>query len=91
MADTITSSHTLNIGLEYIDPETSDTKNATLKMSNPKDNITKADVQAAFNTQIFIYGVDEEEGVPLYFDSDSVLTASTTDQTINNLDIGWVD
>ena len=86
MADTITSSKTLAVGLEY--EESGTTKTATVKIPNYRANVTEAQIKAAFNNSILIYGYDEE-GTPQYFNSDSVLTASTTNQTINNLEINW--
>lgn len=91
MADTITSSNSITIGFEYYDNDQSDTKTATMKISNPKSSIaTKAQIQAAFTDSIFITGYDDY-GNPQILNSDSVLTASTTAQTVRNLDIGWED
>lgn len=89
MADTITSSRTLSVELEYTESD-GDKKTATVKLPNHKDNLTQQEITAAFTDSILIYGYDEE-GAPQILNSDNVLTATTTNQTINNLDIGWTE
>lgn len=90
MADTLSTSKELTIGLEYNDPDSGDKKTANFKVPNFKSSITENEIKAVFNTPVLYYG-ENEEGDFLYYDSNSVLTASTTNQTIQTLDIGWTD
>lgn len=89
LADSIKTSNSLSIGIEYADSES--TKTTTITIPNFKDDLTEEQIKNAFNNQnVIIYGYDEQgEAQPVQ--SDNILTASTTHQTINNLDIGWED
>lgn len=87
MADTITSSKSLAIGIEFDDAGTKRTSTVTLP--NYRSTITESQIKNIFASQnVLIYGYDDNEN-PLPVTSDNVLTASTTNQTINNIDIGW--
>lgn len=90
MADTIKSSKSLAIGIEFQDAE-GEKRTSTITLPNFKQNLTESQIKNAFNNQnVLIYGVSEQ-GNPEFVTSDNVLTAATTNQTINNLDIGWED
>lgn len=93
MADTITTSANLGIGLEYDEKISVDgkkeTRTATITIPNYKSSITEDQVKQAFgNQQVLIGGFDVDNN-PITITSDNVVTASTTNQTINNIDIGW--
>lgn len=90
MADTISSSSNLTVTLEYTNSD-SETKTASFKIPNystyqATEETIKQQVGTALNQGLF---VNADDGTAL--DSDSILTASTTNQTIRNLDIGWDD
>lgn len=91
MADTITTSQELKVGLEYFDA-VGDKKTTSFTILNPRDGLTeqqiRQEVGTALNNNIFIFHMEDAEQ-PVT--SDNILTASTTNQTINNLDIGWED
>ena len=87
MADSITSSKSLSIGIEFDDLGTKRT--STVTMPNYRSTITESQIKNIFASQnVLIYGYTEE-GAALPVTSDNVVTASTTNQTINNIDIGW--
>ena len=87
MADTITTSESLGIGVEFMDG--TDKRTSTITIPNFRSSITETQIKQAFaNQQVLIYGYDEQDE-PEKIDSDNIVTASTTKQTINNLDIGW--
>ncbi len=93
MADTITTSANLGIGLEYEELMSVDgkkeTRTATITIPNYKSSITENQIKQAFgNQQVLIGGYDVNSN-PIQINSDNVVTASTTNQTINNIDIGW--
>lgn len=92
LADSITGSQILNIGIEFDDNGIKRT--TSINLPNFKDDLTEQQIKNAFaNNNILIYGYDESTGEAIEqpITSDNVITASTTNQTINNLDIGWED
>lgn len=94
MADTITASKTLDIGIEY-EYGSADEPNrkltTTIKLKNFKSNITESQIKTAFDQQnVLIYGYDGNDN-PQFVTPENIYTASTTNQTINNLDVGWED
>lgn len=85
MADSITSSANLTIGIEFDDEGTTRTTSVTIP--NYKANLTRQEIKDIFdNNQVLIYGYDEN--IPKYIVGDNVVTASTTNQTIKVIDIG---
>lgn len=89
MADTITSSRTLEIGIEYDSADnTSGKRTATIKLPNYSTNVSEQSIKTAFTGQNVImvngYGYD-----PALVTEENIYTAATVDQTINNIDIGW--
>lgn len=87
MADSITTSENLGIGVEYQDG--ADKRTSTITIPNFKTNITEAQIKAAFaNQDVIIYGYDDQQ-IAKPVRSENIVTASTTKQTLNNLDIGW--
>ena len=93
MADSITSSRNLNVTLSWKDPiDTDTTKTATIKIPNYlASSATEATIKEKFNT-VLNMGFFRESTNGEVLTSDALLTAATTDQTINVLDdIGWED
>lgn len=89
MADTIKTSENLGIGVEFQDGN--DTRTSTITIPNFSSSITEQKIKQAFaNQQVLIYGYDDNHN-PKPVTSDNIVTASTTQQTINNIDIGWED
>lgn len=89
MADTIKTSENLGIGVEFVSG--ADKRTSTITIPNFRSTITEQQIKAAFASQdVIIYGYDDSNN-PLPVTSDNIITASTTKQTINNLDIGWED
>lgn len=87
MADTITSSKSVAIGVEY--PEGGDTKKTTITLPNYRSSVTEQGIKDAFNNQqVIIYGYNDQYE-PQYVTPEQIYTASTTNQTIKNIDIGW--
>lgn len=87
MADSITSSKTLSIGVEYT--EDKDTRTTTINIPNFRQSITEQQIKDVFTNQnVLIYGYDES-GAAKPVKSENIVTASTTNQTIANIDIGW--
>lgn len=82
MADTISTSKNLSIGIDM-------GYKTSITIPNYKTSITEQQIKNAFaNQDVIIYGYDENEN-PQPVTSDQIYTASTTNQTINNIDIGW--
>lgn len=94
MADTITVSRTVEIGIEYESADTSGkTTTHTVTVKLPNYNIVKmneSDIKTAFTGQNVLmvnpYGSSAE-----IITEDQIYTAATVDQTIRNFDIGWED
>lgn len=92
MADTITASKTLDIGIEYGSADEQNRKlTTTIKLKNFKSNVTESQIKTAFDQQnVLIYGYDGNNN-PQPVTPENIYTASTTNQTINNIDVGWED
>ena len=86
MADTVSSSNSLNVGLEYLD-ENAKTKTITLKVPNPKANITESQIKNAMNN--FVSSGFLLDPLGNAFSSSSVATASTVTEQKIQLDVGW--
>lgn len=87
MADSITSSQTLGIGIEYDDG--GGAKTTTINIPNFRRNVTESEIKNAFqNNNVIIYGYDLTSGDPLPVLPENIVTAATTQQTINVIDIG---
>lgn len=86
MADTITSSSVLAIGInnEANNPEA---KTQYIKLPNPKSGLTenqiKTAVQPGLDSSIYL----DNNGVP-YTTNSSIVTAYVEEQTVQQLDIG---
>lgn len=52
MADTITTTNILGVGLEYVDDETQRTRTTYLKLPNPKSDLTEQQIKAGVLTLI---------------------------------------
>lgn len=93
MADTITTSANLGIGIEYDEKISVDgkkeTRTSTITVPNYKTSITEQQIKDAFGNQQVLIGGYDVDNLPILITSDNVVTASTTNQTINNIDIGW--
>jgi len=87
MADSISSSNSLNVTMEYTDIETGKNKNIILKVPNPRKNITETEIKTAMNTFINAQVVKDPCGNP--FSTTSVTTASTVVENKITLDVGW--
>lgn len=94
MADTVTSSRTVEIGIEYESADTSGkttTRTVTVKLPNYKTTkMSKEDIKTAFTGQNVLM-VNPYGSSPNIITEDQIYTAATVDQTINNIDIGWND
>lgn len=89
MADTVTSTSDLAVGLDYPNASGTGTKTVYLKIPNPMNNITESQIKSAVGTaltnKIFLNEYGDE--IP----TSAISTAYTENQTINNLDIGYSD
>lgn len=87
MADSITSSKNLSIGIEYTKGST--TTKTSITIPNYKSSLTEQQIKNAFANQNVIYYDEDQSGSYITVGSENIYTASTTNQTINNIDIGW--
>ena len=87
MADSITSSAELSVGLDYTITEGEQTKNRTtyLKIPNPKANLTESEIKTAMNTFINQQIILDPEGQA--FSTTSVGTAYTQYDTKIDIDL----
>ncbi len=87
MADSITSSSELAIGLDYTITENEQTKNRTtyLKVPNPKTNLTESEIKTAMNTFINQQIILDPDGKA--FSTTSVGTAYTQNETKIDIDL----
>lgn len=88
MADSITSSFELSVGLDYVTGDGKGgigTKTAYLKVPNPKTNLTESAIKTAVGTFINQKIVTDEEGHD--FSTTSIATAFTTSEEKINIDI----
>lgn len=83
MADTITSSRELDIGLDYDDNGT--TRTVYLKIPNPKANLTETTIRT--QTTTFINAGIVKDPNDEAFSSTSIGTAYTVDETKINIDL----
>ena len=89
MADTITTSEVLSIGVEY-DKNAAVKKTTTIKIPNYKPNVTEQQIKNIFaNQNVLLVPDGSNVWNPVAITSDDILTAATINQTIKNLDIGW--
>lgn len=89
--DTITSSEVLSIGIEY-DKNAAVAKTTTIKIPNYKLGVTEQQIKNVFANQNVLFVPDGSNiGNPVAITSDDILTAATTNQTVQNIDIGWED
>lgn len=87
MADKISISKSLSIGVEYA--EGRETRTTTINIPNFRTGLTEQQIKNAFTgNNVIIYGYDDQE-TPLPVLPENVVTASTTNQTVHNIDIGW--
>jgi len=84
MADTIKSTSTFEIGLEFEDGN--DTQKTTVKIPNYKDNITKAGIIAAFSGNSGL-GFYDSNNRYHNLNSDMFVTGSTVNETVRIIDI----
>lgn len=87
MADTVTSSKNLNIGIEFTVGDK--TTKTSIIIPDYKTTVTAEQIKNAFRSQSVIYYDEPESGNYQMINADNIYTASTTNQTINNIDIGW--
>lgn len=95
MADTITASANLSIGVEFTETNTeggqATTRTSTITLPNYRRNISESDIKNAFQTNnSLIYGYDENDS-PRPVLPENIVTAATTNQTITVIDIGVED
>ena len=88
MADTVSTSNILGVGLEYMDTETLKAKTTYLKIPNPKANLTETQIKNAVSN--LISGENPilltTQGEP--FDSaTAITTAYTESQEVIEIDI----
>lgn len=84
MADTIKSTHELDIGLDYIDDEGKE-KTAYIKIPNPKTNLTESTIRTQMTTFINAGIIKDPNNEPL--SSTSIGTAFTVDETKIDIDL----
>ena len=87
MADSITSSSELAVGLDYTITEDGQTKERTtyLKVPNPKANLTESQIKTAMNTFINQQIILDPDGKP--FSETSIGTAYTQNETKIDIDL----
>lgn len=88
MADSITSSFELSVGLDYVTGDGKGgigTRTVYLKVPNPKANLTESEIKTAVGTFINQKIVTDEEGHD--FSTTSIATAFTTSEEKINIDI----
>lgn len=83
MADTITSTHELDIGLDYIDDGKE--KTVYIKIPNPKATLTESTIRTQMTTFINAGIVKDPNNEPL--SSTSIGTAYTVDETKIDIDL----
>lgn len=86
MEDTIKSTSTFEVGIEY--EGATSTQKATIKIPNPKKNI---DLREAINNAFTGYsgmGFYDETNEFHRITTDMIVTGSTTDETVRIIDIG---
>ena len=93
MADTVSTSIILGIGVEYTDTETQKAKTTYLKIPNPKNNLTEQEIKDA--AKLLVIGDENNTYEPLLltsqgerFSETAILTAYREEQEIIELDIG---
>lgn len=90
MADTVSASNNLSVGIEYINSEDGAKKTGYIKIPNPKSNLTEQQIKNQVGAVITNNVLIDEYDEPVT-DTSKILTAYTTAQTIRNLDIGYGD
>lgn len=87
MADSISSSSELAVGLDYTKDEEGVLKNRTvfLKIPNPKSNLTESQIKTAMNTFINQQIILDPDGKA--FSTTSVGTAYTQNETKIDIDL----
>lgn len=88
MADTQTTTLTLNVGIEYTDPTTEKKKTSYIKIPNYKSGLTESQIRAAINPLITNDILRDTYGEPM--STSQVVTAYTEDQEVLEIDIGVV-
>ncbi len=86
MADKVTVTNILAVGIEYPDPETGATKTAYIKLPKPKSNLTEQQIKT--NVLPLIRDVLNDVHNNGFDTATAIATAYTEDQTTTELDIG---
>lgn len=85
MADTIKSTHELDVGLDYYDALSGKEKTAYIKIPNPKANLTESTIRTQMTTFINAGIIRDPNDEPL--SSTSIGTAFTVDETKIDIDL----
>lgn len=86
MEDTIKSTATFEVGLEYNDGTT--TQKATIKIPNPKSGINLRDAITSAFTEYSGMGFYDSSNGFHSIKTDMIVTGSTTNETVRIIDIG---
>lgn len=89
MADKYTMTNDLSVGVEYRDSD-DNKKSVFFQIPSPKTNLTEASIRSAVGTALGT-GIFMDSNAQVTLSAEDIYTAFTTNETINDLDIGWED
>lgn len=88
MADKVTTTNTLGVGIDWYDSETAKTKTTYLKLANPKNSLTEQEIRTAVGTLITNDILRDAHGESLSSSTSIISTAYVEDQEVIDFDIG---
>lgn len=88
MADIVTTTRTLGIGIDWTDAEEGKDKTTYLKIANPKNSLTESEIKTAVGTVLTNGILLDAKGGALPTDTSIISTAYTEDQEVIEVDIG---
>lgn len=88
MADSITNSNILGIGIDWYDTEEDKAKTAYLKIPNPKNSLTEQEIKSAVGTLLTNRILNDAKGNALETETTIISTAYTEEQEVIEIDIG---
>lgn len=90
MADSIKTSSQITVGIEYYN-EDGNRKTANINIPNPKSNLTETQIRTAIGQALAQNALIIEDSISDTISPEQIYTAYTTDESINDLDIGVVN
>lgn len=88
MADTVTQTRILGVGIDWYDTEEDKNKTTYLKIPNPKNSLTESEIKTTVGTLLTNRILNDAKGNALETETTIISTAYTEEQEVIEVDIG---